>query len=58
MSSSKNPRRVLEPGETVGVGEGSKTFVQAYAGWVACMKIRPATTAMTATTAPPTRRLR
>jgi hypothetical protein len=58
MSSSTNPRRVLEPGETVGVGDGSKTFVHAYAGAVAPRKTQPTAIATTATPTTVTIRVR
>ena len=38
MSSSKKPRRVLEPGVTVGVGDGSNSWPQVYAADVVPMK--------------------
>src|SRR4051794_17816025 len=41
MSSSTNPSRVEEPGETDGVGDGLKTFVQVYAACVEPRKTQP-----------------
>jgi hypothetical protein len=51
MSSSTNPRRVEEPGETDGVGDGLKVFVQVYEAAVEPRKTQPIAIAAMATAA-------